>query len=624
MKKLLFQNIKCVIYFWSLIFSLYAQKIEKIEPPFWWTEMKHPVLQILLYGDKLSIIDSVYISEAKNIRIKKTGNPRYLLIYLNIENIKPGNHQIKLFKNKKILQTVHYRFHPQPKQKPRGFSSSDVVYLIMPDRFANGNPSNDNHPEMIEKSNRSLQGGRHGGDLEGIIKHLDYLSNLGITALWLTPVLEDNEPVYSYHHYAISNHYRIDPRFGSNEDYKRLATELHNRNMKLIMDYVVNHWGSKHWMIRDLPEKNWIHSWDKEKNGFKRSNYRITTQFDPYVSKADQKSAIEGWFDSTMPDINLNHPDVFQYIWQNAVWWINYAGVDGLRLDTYAYNPKDAINKWVKKIMDEFPSLNIVGEVWMHDQAQMAYWQENSQVGKIQNYISYLPAVMDFTLYDAIKIMFNENNQAWDKGMVRVYENLVNDFLYPEPFHIMVFMGNHDLSRFNEIYDGDLKKYKLALSLILTMRGIPQLYYGDEIGMKGDKSKGDGDIRRDFPGGWPDDTINAFKTEGRTIYQKKFFDFSRKLLQWRKNKRVIHYGKTLHFVPENNVYVFFRYDDDETLMVVLNNSDQKQTLELDRFREILPENIKGEDIISGNKIKLNEKLEIPAKTSYIIELNPKL
>ncbi len=588
-----------------------------MEPPFWFTGLQHPELELMLYGKNLDKLITVRSDSIHITKIYKPGNSRYLFLTIDTQNLKPGSYAMKLVFPGKVID-LSYDFHPA-KHRPAGFSSEDVIYLIMPDRFANGNPENDNVPGMYEKVNRHNPDGRHGGDLEGIIKHLDYLQELGVTALWLTPVLEDNEPVYSYHHYAISNLYKIDPRFGTNEDYKRLANQLHKRNMKLIMDYVINHWGSKNPLVTDPPENNWIHTWSGDENGFKRSNYRMATQFDPYVSNEDKKQALNGWFDVSMPDVNLDNLRVFNYTWQNAVWWIEYAGLDGLRIDTYAYNAKNAINRWVKKIREEYPSINIVGEIWMHDQAQIAYWQEGSAVGKIQGFTSYLPAVMDFTLYDAVKIMFKENLQGWDKGMVRAYNNFVNDFLYPNPGNIMVFLGNHDVSRFAGIYKGDIRTYRLALTLILTTRGIPQLYYGDELGMQGLKENGDGDIRRDFPGGWKTDTRNAFHPKGRNAYQRKYYDFTHLLLQWRKNKRVIHHGKMKHFVPENNVYVYFRYDDKEIVMVILNNSPETQKINGNRFREILPNHAKGKEIITGKIVDLDNP-EIPAKTPMIIEI----
>ncbi|HHB51640.1 MAG TPA: alpha-amlyase, partial [Saprospiraceae bacterium] len=436
------------------------------------------------------------------------------------------------------------------------------------------------------------------------------------------PLLEDNEPRYSYHTYAQSDYYRIDPRYGTNESYKNLAKKLHENSLKLIMDYVTNHWGSKHWMIQDLPTKDWIHFWEATPTGFQRSNYRMSTQFDSNVSQTDKKACLNGWFDTTMPDMNQANPLLLDYMIQNAIWWIEYADLDGLRVDTYSYNDKEAIAKWTKAIMDEYPNFNIVGEVWMHNQAQMAYWQKDSKIGAIDSYNSYLPSVMDFTLQDALQVMFNEDNMGWNKGMIRAYDNFTNDFLYPDINHILVFLGNHDITRINDFYQGNLDKYKLALTLVLTTRGIPQLYYGDEIGMLGNKEKnGDGDLRKDFPGGWDGDPQNAFTKEGRTERQEAFHSFTKKLLQFRQKTPVLHTGKLLQFVPKNNVYVYIRYNDTDRVMVVLNNTNSSQKIDWNQYREGLGDKQNGQEIIRNQKIDFNSPYSIPAKKAMIIQIH---
>lgn len=614
MKKFLIISL-VFVYFFS-----FSQRIERVEPPFWWAGMKDSRLQILLYGPGIAGYQ-VEVPEAKLLHIRKTGNPNYLFILVDTKEMAPGKFDILLKKGDKIKKRIAYELK---KRKPlsalrKGFDNSDVIYLLMPDRFANGNPENDTVKEMAEKANRNNPDGRHGGDIQGIIDHLDYLRDLGVTAVWSTPLLEDNEPAYSYHTYAQSDYYRIDPRYGSNKDYKRLSEELHKRKMKLIMDYVTNHWGSKHWMIQDLPAKDWIHYWEEGKNGFKRSNYRMSTQFDPHASKSDKELCVNGWFDTSMPDMNLGNPLLQKYMIQNAIWWIEYAGLDGLRVDTYSYNDKEGIARWTKAIMKEYPYFNIVGEVWMHDQAQISYWQKDSPVGKIQDYNSGLPAVMDFTLYDAISSMFNEK-ESWFNGMIKAYDNFSNDFLYANPGNLLVFMGNHDITRINTVLKGDLQKYKLALSLILTTRGIPQLYYGDEIGMQGDKKNGDADIRKDFPGGWEKDKNNAFTEKGRSLRQQAYYNFTRKLLQWRKKQDLIHRGKLLQYIPKNNVYVFFRMDDTKSIMVILNNSVEKQILDFNDYKEGLLKAGKAFEIIEGKEIDLTNPLELKPKTPYIIEL----
>ncbi len=603
--------------------TLFSQ-VDKIEPPFWWEGMTHSELELMVHGTDIAQYDVSFSDGIKIISAKKMENPNYQFITIDTKNVKAGTYTLNFSKGNKVVFNKPYEFKQRRANSAsrKGFDSSDIIYLLMPDRFANGNPNIDSTDDTAEKANREHPSGRHGGDIQGIINHLDYLEELGVTSIWSTPLLEDNEPRYSYHTYAQSDYYKIDPRFGSNEDYKRLATEMHKRDMKLIMDYVTNHWGSKHWMILDLPTKDWIHMWNEGKNGFQRSNYRMTTQFDSNASKADAEACMDGWFDTTMPDINQSNPLALNYMIQNAIWWIEYADLDGLRVDTYSYNDKDGISKWTKAIMDEYPNFNITGEVWMHDQAQMAYWQKDSKIGAIDGYNSYLPTVMDFTLHDAFSVMFNEDEQGWDKGMVRAYENFANDFLYPDINNILVFVANHDTMRFNELYQNDLKKYQMAMTMIATIRGIPQVYYGDEIGMMGDKNtKGDGDIRRDFPGGWEGDDHNAFDASGRNETENAYFDITKKLFNWRKNKEVIHFGKTIHFVPYDNVYVYFRYNETDKVMVVINNNPNAQTIGLKRFEEMIHNSKTGKEIISGTTISLENELTIEGKSSMIIELN---
>ena len=603
-------------------FSLVFAQVEKIEPPFWWAGMQQTELEVLCYGNNLAQYD-VSVSKGINInQIKRTSNPNYLFITIDTKDVPAISFDIIFQKNNKTEYTYSYELKQRSKNSASrsGFDASDVIYLIMPDRFANGDSSNDSTSDTTEKANRDYNGGRHGGDLQGVIDHLDYLNDLGVTTIWSTPLLEDNEPVYSYHTYAQSDYYKVDPRYGTNDDYKRLASEMHDRDMKLIMDYVTNHWGSKHWIINDLPAEDWIHVWEDGEKGFKRSNYRMTTQFDPNASKIDALNCMNGWFDTTMPDMNQKNPLLLKYMIQNAIWWIEFAGLDGLRVDTYSYNDKESIAAWTKAIMDEYPNFNIVGEVWMHNQAEIAYWQKDSKIGALQDFNSNLPTVMDFTLYDAITSMFHEN-QGWNTGMQKAYDNFTNDFLYPDIDNIVVFAGNHDTNRINEIYKNDLPTFKLAMTLIFTVRGIPQIYYGDEIGMQGNKdAKGDGDIRRDFPGGWEGDPQNAFVEPGRTETQNAYHSFVKNVLNWRKDKEVMHRGKFLQYLPQDDVYVYFRYNDTERVMIVLNNSDASKEIVLDRFSEGLKETTTGVDIISGRYMEFSETLIIPAKTSMIIDL----
>ncbi|AYZ11428.1 alpha-amlyase [Chryseobacterium arthrosphaerae] len=598
------------------------QNLEKVEPAFWWKGMKNPELQILVYGKGIAN-NEISLSDGISIKgIQKVENPNYVFITVNTTEIKVPKFTINIKKNGKDLANYTYELKERnPGSAGReSYTSKDVMYLIMPDRFANGDEKNDSSPDLTEKADRKLPNGRHGGDLQGIINNLDYIQKLGATAVWLTPVNEDNEKVYSYHGYAQTDLYKIDARYGTNEDYKTLSQELNKRNMKLVMDYVTNHWGVSHWMIKDLPSKDWIHWFSDGENGFKRSNYKITSQFDTNASEIDRKYALDGWFDTTMPDINQKNPLVLKYLTQNAIWWIEYAELGGFRVDTYPYNDKQAMAKWAKAITEEYPKFNIVGETWLSTAGHISAWQKDSKTGEAAGYNSNLPSVMDFVLFSEMPKAFQEE-ESWDKGMIKLYDAFTSDFLYPDTRNLLVFFENHDTERWNEIFNADPAAYKMGLTLISTVRGIPQIYYGSEIGMRGNKKKGgDADIRRDFPGGWKSDRQNAFSAKTQTSEQKEFFSFTQKLLNWRKGKEVIHNGKTKNFVPKDGVFTYFRYNDRESVMVILNNNKKDQTLDLKYFEEALKGFSKGKEIISGKELNLQKGITIPAKTSLIIEL----
>lgn len=619
-----------------LIFSfVQAQVLQHVEPANWWVGMEHHQVQVLLHGPQIAKY-KVEVGGLQILEEIRTENPNYIFVTLETKGKVAGAYQIRLLDKKKVLATHEFKLEERIENSKyrQSFNSSDVMYLLMPDRFANANEGQDTHPDTKEAANRSNPGGRHGGDIMGLIQHLNYIKELGATTIWTTPVLEDNEPTYSYHGYAQSDLYKIDPRYGTNSWYKEMVLEAHRQGLKVIKDEVTNHWSSKHWMIQDLPTATWIHQFDE----FTRSNYRLSTQFDPHAAQSDHAGSANGWFDVTMPDMNQQNPLLLTYLIQNTIWWLEYAQLDGLRVDTYPYNDKEAIARWTKAILNEYPNLNIVGEVWMHDQAQMSYWQKDSPIGALQNYNSYLPSVMDFTLHDAMLQAWKEQDQGWDKGMIRFYENFTQDYLYANTQNLLVFMENHDTQRFNELYP-DIADYKLALTLLATTRGIPQLYYGTEIGMKGNKDLGDAAIRQDFPGGWAADRHTAFCSNddakchayqtGRTPEEEAYFQFSKALLNWRKGQKVIHEGKLLQFVPQNNVYVYFRYLEPvkelgqaaEVIMVVINNSTKEQTLSWSRFAEGFKGYDKGKDVLNNQTFDFEQATgQIPAKTSYIIKL----
>ena len=610
------KNIFLIMIFISTPF--FAQ-IDRVEPPFWYAGMENTELQILFYGKNIAENEVTVSNKIQITDVIKTENPNYLFVTIDTKNVIAQDFIFSFSKDKKVVFTKKYTLKKRRSNSAarKSFDASDMIYLIMPDRFANGNPKNDSNKSVIEKVERSNPGGRHGGDIAGMIQNLDYLKDLGVTTVWPTPLCEDNDKTYSYHTYAQSDVYKIDPRYGTNEEYVQLASELHKRDMKLIMDYVTNHWGLQHWMMNDLPTKDWINQFEN----YTGTSHKRTTVHDINASKIDYDICFNGWFVPSMPDLNQKNPLVLKYLTQNAIWWIEYADLDGLRVDTYNYADPNAIAKWTKAITNEYPNLNIVGEISMRDQAQLSYWQKDSKVGAIQNFNSNLPSIMDFIMLDAFQSIFNENDGSWDKGMMKIYDNLANDFLYPNPNNIMIFAENHDTERFNEVYKNDFKKYQMAMALVATLRGIPQLYYGSEIGMAGDRNKGgDAAIRQDFPGGWKEDTNNAFLKSSRTAEQEHYFDFTSKLFQWRKTNEAVHFGKTTHYIPENNVYVYFRYTDTKTVMVVVNNSDNNQTIKTNRFQENIEKFSIGKDILSSKTIDLKQDLTIESKSVLILEL----
>ena len=615
------RKLKLLIIIITFSLSTFALNIDRVEPMNWWVGMKNPNLQLLIHGNNISQYQvSIKYPGVKVIKVNKVENPNYLFVNLTIDSksAKAGTFKIDLLQNGKTEGSYIYELkNRKPGSAGRqGFTSADVVYLLMPDRFANGDPSNDNADSQPEKANRTIDYGRHGGDIKGIIDHLDYIKQLGATAIWSTPLLENNFDKYTYHGYAMSDFYKIDPRYGSNDDYARMVDAAHQKGLKIIMDMVSNHGGIGAWWMKDLPMADWIHQWPT----FTRSNHKAITTKDIHVAQCDLKLDQEGWFDVTMPDMNQNNPYFWTYYIQNNIWWIEFAGLDGIRMDTYPYNDRNAMAKWAKAIMDEYPKFNITGETWLHSSEDIAFWQKDA-VNSL-HYNSQLHTPMDFVMNDALAVCFNEQGNGWnEQGMSRLYNDISKDYLFANPNNLLIFAENHDTQRYNNTLKGDLAKYKMAMSFLMTTRGIPQIYYGTEIGMTGDKNKGDGDIRRDFPGGWAGDSINAFSPQARTSFQNSYYDFTAKLLNWRKNKEVIHSGKLIHYVPENDTYVYFRYNDKETVMVVLNNNDSAQTLTTDRFSEMMGNYTSGKEVISGATITDLKNLKVPAKSALILELS---
>lgn len=590
-----------------------SAQVSKVEPPMWWSGMHNTNVMVTLYGENLA--DYAVASNDLTITdVVRLENKNYLFVYLDFAAAKPGTYQLVLEHSQKESIQIPYELMERREGSAlrKGYDSSDFIYLIMPDRFANADPTNDSHPDLHEQSNRKDPWGRHGGDLQGIIDHLDYIAQLGVTAIWNTPVLEDNDPKGSYHMYAASDVYQIDRRFGSNEKYKQLSAELKKRNMKLIKDYVVNHWGLEHYMIQDLPSKDWINQWDE----FTPSSHAKEIFSDPYAAEVDVKQLVNGWFVDSMADLNQKQPQLLKYLTQNAIWWIEYADLSGLRVDTYPYNSRDEVTLWSKAIMDEYPNFSIVAESWVINPIHLSYWQKDSPIAAMSGFNSQVTHVKDFALFAAVQEVFTEKTPWWDQKMNKIYKVFQNDFVYANPNDLMVFLENHDTTRINELVD--FENYKLMTTLLATVRGVPQTYYGTEISIKGSKEKGDADLRKDFPGGWPDDLRSAFTPIGRTPTENKYFDFTAQLFNWRKSEPVIHHGKTMHYAPQNEVYVYFRYTDTKSIMVILNANDEAQTLDLSRYKQRIGSATKAKDVFSGARVNLSNSLKIPPKSSSII------
>ena len=593
-------------------------KIEKVEPMFWWVDMKNPSLQLLIHGDNISEYDvSVNYAGVRIDDIIKTDMPNYLFVNLMIkQGTKAGHFDINFSLDGKTKASYTYELKERKEDSAnrKGYDASDVVYLIMPDRFANGDPKNDSVDGMLDKWNRENPDGRHGGDIQGIIDHLDYLQELGVTAIWNTPLMEDNQARVSYHNYSISDYYKIDARYGSNEDYARLSAEAKKRGIKIIMDVVTNHCASVHWWMNDLPSSDWVHVFPE----FTQSNHRKSTTNDPYVSKVDYEKNFNGWFDSSMPDLNQQNDLVINYFIQNTIWWIEYADLGGIRVDTYPYNDKDAMALYSGAIMNEYPNSNIVGETWLNTPAEIAYWQKDAV--NHDGYNSNLPCVMDFSLFEAMTKAFNEK-EGWNTGLIRLYNSLAMDYLYPDTDNLFIFAENHDTGYIMSTFEGDIQKFKHLMTFLLTTRGIPQIYSGTEVLLEGKKSDGDGKMRVDFPGGWEGDAKNAFTAEGRTAKENEAFNYLKKLLNWRKENPVIHTGKLMHYVPENDTYVYFRSNSDKKVMVVINKNEKEQDLKLNRFEESMKQFSSGTDVLSGKTYDFsNGSISLAPNTSIILEL----
>ena len=592
--------------------------IERVEPPNWWIGFKNPKLQLLVHHPNISqATPEISYPGVRLKEVHKADSPNYLFLDLEIlETAKAGKFNItfKFENGDNLVQTYELKSREKSSDEYVGFDSSDVMYLLTPDRFANANPSNDIDTTLLEKTiNRKDDYARHGGDIQGITQHVDYIHNMGFTAVWPNPVLINDMPRQSYHGYAITDFYKVDPRFGTLDEYKKLSSELKKNGMKLIMDQIENHCGIKHWWMKDLPFKDWVNQEEAFLNHkkLKNSNHQRTTNQDTYASNYDKTGLHDGWFVAAMPDLNQRNPFMANYLIQNSIWWIETLQLGGIRQDTYPYPDKEFMSHWAGAIMNEYPNFSIVGEEWSYNPLLIAYWQDG-HINK-DGYDSNLRSSMDFAMQKTIVDALNEED-FWGSGLDKIYEGLANDFAYASPKDILIFPDNHDMSRIFTQLGEDVTKTKMALSLILTLPRIPEIFYGTEILMNDTAKPGDhGLIRSDFPGGWEGDTVNAFTGEGLTDTQKDMQSYLKKLLNYRKTSKAIHEGKTIHFAPEHGVYVLFRISRDETVVHILNNNTSPIDLDLSRFEEVglkgktLKNIITGETFVWGDTLKLNKK-----------------
>ena len=606
--------------------------IDRIDPTDWYVGMKNPTVQLMLYGKGIAAVSDV-TTDYPGVAVDSVvhlDSPNYLLVYMNLRNAQPGTMTLTLTANRQKL-TAKYQLKQREisGDKRQGFTNADVLYMLMPDRFAQGA----GHPTQVKgmrpyKEDRMQPSLRHGGDLNGIREHLDYFCELGVTALWLTPVLENDSPddkdnYSTYHGYATTDYYRVDPRFGTNADYRRLCDEAHARGLKVVMDMIFNHSGFEHPWVSDMPTKDWFNlpEWLEESGGtstptksFQQTSYKLTPVKDPYASKVDLRETVEGWFVPTMPDLNQRNPHVMTYLIQNSKWWIETVGIDGIRMDTYPYADAKSMARWMKELDEEYPNFNTVGETWVTEPAYTASWQKGSRLSKDN---SYLKTVMDFSFFDKLAQAKHEETDAWWQGLNRLYNSFVYDYLYEDPLHVMAFIDNHDTDRF--LGNGrDTLMLKQALALLMTVRRIPQLYYGTEILMNGTKEVTDGNVRKDFPGGFPGDDHNAFTAEGRTKAEADMFRWVSRLLHWRQNNDIIIKGTQTQFIPYNGIYVIARQYQGKTALTILNGTTKPATMEVKRYAEVIGNTGRAKDILTGRYYDLSQDLQLKPRQSLVL------
>lgn len=607
----------CVLFVTNLQASAKDYAIKHLEPASWWVGMQDHQLQLMVHGNDIAeLIPSIHYPGVTITKVTTVQNRNYQFIDLNIApGALAGNITIEFQKSNNTLLTAEYPLQERSKNSAlrQGFTPADSIYLIVPDRFSNGNEENDNIPSLKEKAHRAQPSGRHGGDLQGIEKHLDYIASMGFTMIWPTPLTENDQAAYSYHGYATTDHYQVDKRFGDNETYRQMVALAKTKGIGTIQDIVLNHIGSGHWWMQDLPTADWLNY--QKKPVF--TNHARTTIQDSHASKEDQKRFTDGWFSENMPDLNQRNPLLANYLIQNSLWWIEYADLSGIRTDTYSYSDKTFLAHWSARIMQEYPHFNLVGEEWSTNPNIVSYWQKDKV--NHDGYVSSMPSMMDFPGHEALRQGLTEA-ETYNGGLNKLYESIANDFLYPDADNLVIFEGNHDTSRIYSALNEDLDLYKMAMVYLATMRGIPQFFYGTEILMTSPKLRDDGKVRADFPGGWHGDKINAFTTQGLKPKQKEAQAFLKRLLNWRKKTPVIHTGKLMHFAPDHGTYAYVRYDDKKKIMVVINKNPVATSIPTERFHEMVTPNSTAIEILSGNRIDLKKALNLPARSVMILDI----
>ena len=622
--------------------------VTRIDPTDWYVGMKNPSVQLMVYGSGIREADvSTDYPGAVVDSIVRLDSPNYLLVYMNLKGAQPGTMTLN-FQIGKQRKAVKYQLKQREMSgaERKGFTNEDVLYMLMPDRFASSGkytkePVKGMRQYTVDRNAPSL---RHGGDLEGLRQHLDYFNDLGVTALWFTPVLENDSPdmfqFSTYHGYATTDYYRVDPRFGTNDEYRLLTDEAHRRGLKVVMDMIFNHCGFEHPWVADMPADDWFNlkDWLKESGGtsdsrgtsFLQTSYKLTPVRDPYASEVDRRETVEGWFVSTMPDLNQNNPYVMDYLIQNSIWWIETVGIDGIRMDTYPYAFEGGMARWMKTLDEEYPNFNVVGETWVTNPAYTASWQKDSRLNKkkgcageekqacCQDNNSYLKTVMDFSFQEKLDSAKHEETDNWWRGFNRLYLSFVYDYLYEDPNHVMAFLDNHDTNRFLE-NGQDALALKQGLALLLTIPRIPQLYYGTEIMMNGTKERSDGYVRKDFPGGFPGDERSAFTAEGRTPAENDMFNFTSRLLHWRQGNEVITRGRMTQFIPHNGIYVIARRLNGRTVMTILNGTTKPATMEVKRYAEVIGSQASATDVPTGRTVDLSHDLQLSPRETLVLD-----